>query len=695
MSFKANFYALLIGIDCYLPNKLPKGGCYHNLSGCVQDTTQIEEFLRGRLQYPSTHILKLTASYVGSQEPPEPRENWPTYENIVAAFQKLTDVTQPGDQVYIHYSGHGGRIPTKFPELKTNGFDEALVPTDIGNSEARYLRDVELVHILNKMVRRGLVVTLVFDSCHSGGMSRSAGDAVVRGVDEVDTTERSLQSLVASDAELATTWQSLAHNETRNLKLSNGSWLMSAKGYVLLSACRPSEVAYECANEKGRNGVLTYWLLNSFKQLDSGSTYKHLHDCVVAKVYSQFQQQTPQLQGESDRVVFNGKLMPQQHTVNVIRINSEEQKILLNTGQSHAMRKGACFIIYQLGTTNFSQLDRGIALVEIVELGATNSEAKIVQMYGQQHIELGCQAVLVDLGSSRLRQKVRLLKNGAVSNSIDQQNLLEQIKTAIISKGSGFLEWINDDRPADYQVIINTESNYEICNPSGQPIPNLYPALHCDDQEAASQIVRRLVHLAKYHNILQLDNPNSQSPLSNKLLVELVGTQSEYDPDEQPDPTLFQDSGNTPVIKSGEWIFIRIRNNSSQVLNVTLLDLQPDWGISQIYPSEQDTYFWPFDPQEEILLPLQAQLPSGYIHGVDIIKAFATIEATNFRWLELPALDQPQLDQVNTTRSLPKNSFEKFLASIALDEQSSRHLNSPKHYSREWITAQILVRIQQ
>jgi hypothetical protein len=91
----------------------------------------------------------------------------------VAAFKKLTPKVQPGNQVYIHYSGHGGRASTAFPERKgANGLDEALAPTDIGNSEARYLRDIELAHLLKAMVDIGLPVTIVLDSCHSGGGTR-------------------------------------------------------------------------------------------------------------------------------------------------------------------------------------------------------------------------------------------------------------------------------------------------------------------------------------------------------------------------------------------------------------------------------------------------------------------------------------------------------------------------------------------
>src|SRR2546425_292062 len=102
----SNVHALLIGIDSYLPNKLPDGSYYRNLSGCVRDISHVENFLLQKLGIPPANILKLTASNVGAAEPPEAPASWPTYGNMVAAFQKITEAAKRGDQVYIHYSGH-------------------------------------------------------------------------------------------------------------------------------------------------------------------------------------------------------------------------------------------------------------------------------------------------------------------------------------------------------------------------------------------------------------------------------------------------------------------------------------------------------------------------------------------------------------------------------------------------------------
>jgi len=502
-----NLYALLIGIDCYLPNGLPDGTNYVSLGGCVRDVTHVEEFLQRKLGMPKERILKLTATNTSAVEPPESKDQWPTYENMVAAFQGLTEMAEPGDQVYIHYSGHGGRASTAFADLKgVNGLDEALVPTDIGNSEARYLRDVELAHLLKAMVDKGLIVTVVLDSCHSGGATRGEGGAVVRGIGSIDTTPRPTESLVASHNELAKTWHTLSEGMTRTVKLGSG-WLLEPKGYTFLAACRASESAYEYAFDgRERNGALTYWLLDSLKQLGPGLTYRQLHDHILAKVHGQFERQTPQLQGEGDRVVFGSDRVQPQYAVNVMRVEPGKQRVLLGAGQAHGLRKGAQFIIYPPGAADFSRVDQRLALVEIADLGAVDSWARITKQLRPDRIEQGAQAVLLEPGVSRLQRVVQLVRRADLPSSIHQDWALAKIKTALKQSGTSFVRLAEDGEPADFQVVVSANSEYEIWDSAGNPINNLRPALRIDDSQAPARVVQRLVHLTKYHNVRELDN---------------------------------------------------------------------------------------------------------------------------------------------------------------------------------------------
>lgn len=719
------FFALLIGIDCYLPNTLPEGSSYKSLTGCVRDINCIESYFRNTLQVPHAQILKLTASNIdGSKQPQEPPEHLPTYENIVAKFKQLTDLAQPQDQVYIHYSGHGGRTATIYPELKGKyGVDESLVPTDIGNSSARYLHDLELAKLLQNMVNKGLVVTVVLDSCHSGGATRGGvNDSDIRGLNKnvVDTTPRLQDSLVASAEELIQNWLMLTQGQqnTRNVTAASG-WLPEPKGYVLLAACRDNEYAYEYAfNGKERNGALTYWLLDSLQKLGNDVTYQALHARILAKVNTQFQQQTPMLQGEGARLIFSGQSMSSQSAVIVKKVDVAKNRVLLQAGAAQGLRKGAEFAIYQLGTSDFSQTDKRVALAKVVEVRAEESLAEITKILRKENstnnlrlyippskagnpteqtlsegtVEDGAPAILLSPGV-KLVHKVRLLpplENRQLPEGIDSREALAAV-LAVKEKveGHGWVEFLTFDEKSDesvtYQVSVNSQGEYEILDAGGELI-RLRSPLKVGERNAAASVVKRLVHLSKYRAILQLDNNDPISSLAGKLKVELClagENRGELLPLNAP--------GNVPTLGVDEYAVLRIRNESSQVLNVTVLAIQPDWSISQIHP-DGAAAFEPLDPGMEKLVRIHTSLPEGYDEGADILKVFATVGATNFRWLELPALDKPRKG-TQVTRA--NNPLEELLAAVASEQPPNRNVSAAAYPSDKWTTEQLKLVVKQ
>ena len=711
-----NLYALLIGIDCYLPNRLSDGTSYRSLGGSVRDINHVEEFLSRQPQKP-TKIFKLTASNpdpdtleIGEvPKPKEPESQLPTYKNIVAQFGYLTETAAPGDLVYIQYSGHGGRTTTNYPQIKgKNGIDEALVPTDIGTEEGQYLRDLELATLLKKMADKGLLVTVVLDCCHSGGAVRGE-DADIRGLDTIDKTPRPISNLVASADELAENWlfftpeESEASGVTRKAT-AVASMLPSVKGYVLLAACRPSELAYEYAFDgKKRNGALTYWLLDTLNQPMPGMTYKMLHDRINAKIKTLFPQQTPMLMGEDKRLVFGSKYVQTEYAVNVMQVKVEGNttRVKFDAGQAQGLRKGATFAIYPRGLTSFSEVEQRVAVAEITELEASYSWAEATKILNPESvIEQGAQAVLTS-APVKLVRKVRLLKD---NNSSQKKNAaLQAVEVALT--GNGWVELVGKDEAADYQVDIKKISSkaeaetyqvavneiiYEIYDRTGASIV-LRPAFKISENNSAETVVKRLVHLAKYQAIQELDNHDASSPLRGKVVVELLGKQEDYDPVDELKPEPFADL-NHPEVKAGEYVFLKIRNNYSSVVNVAVLDLQSDWAIDQMYP--KTSQFVSLDPEQEELIPVNMSLPEGEEEGKDIFKVFATIGTANFRWLELPSLDKPILSPQAKGISRSGDPLGEFLMTFAAEQPITRKANPVAFPSHDWTTVQVEVAVK-
>lgn len=664
----SDLYALLIGIDFYFPNRLPNGGGYGHLSGCVRDISHVEAFLKTRLDLPDDHITKLTATNIGQGKPAEPENIWPTYVNMVAAFRQVTDQAQPGDRVYVHYSGHGGRTTTAYPELKSDGQDEGLVPTDIGDAHARYLRDVEIHYLLQEMVEKELVLTVVLDSCHSGGATRAANGEILgatpRGISGVDTTARSLKSLVADRSTLVAAWQGQNTERSRAAKLTNG-WLLEPKGYTLLAACRANELAYEYPfNGKENNGALTYWLLDTLRESGPSFTYKMLSDRIVAKVHGQFAQQTPMLQGEGDVVVFGADRIQPFYAIPVLKTSGD--RVRLNAGEAQGLSKGAQLSVYPPFTTDFGDISNRIAQVEVTSVEAAEAWADVIDPPAATPIEPGAQAVLERIADINFQRNVAL--------DIADDDVRGQMVAAIKDRGKGFVKLAAEDEPVHFVVELTGTGEFSIQDAADQPIPNLRPAIRVEEDRAVEKALARLVHLTRFQGVRDLSVADANA--AQKLNVELIGKR---------------------LLSPGDRVNLRITNtqpsgSDASTLNVTVLALSSDWSIAQIYPAGASS-FQSVSPQETIDLEIEAYLPEGQDMSADLLKVFATQTTTNFRWLELPALDMPVTRAV--TRSADMNPLEQLLAKVTDEGSPTRAIRLVgSSGDKAWTTAQVEMRVE-
>ncbi len=698
-----NFYALLIGIDRYEPNPY-----YKDLKSCVRDIDLVANYVCKSLNVPQEKIWKLTSPYekIKSQSASRFQEAKPTYENIVNAFQEITDRAKSGEQVYIHYAGHGGRAVTIYPELEgEQRQDEGIVPMDIGSSDGRYLRDVEIATLLKRLTDKGCIVTVIFDSCHSGGATR--GDCAIRGNENnlVDSTARSKDSLVASREELLNNWRSLTQTDP---ELATG-WLPNTNDYVFLAACRPKEFAYEYAVSGGQyHGALTYWMIDTLTSSTSILTYRSLYNRVKGMIQSKFPQQLPMLIGDGDRLVFGDQRQYKPYTVVVIDAAKDGTAITFDAGLAAGLTSGTRFAIYPVEVNDFSDKTKQIAIAELTDdIEADKSKAKIldaaaggIEVKGQ--IEPGASAVMVTAPVDLIR-KVRLFdqkqagerEQDLPANLVDKQTAaLEKVRQALV--GNGWVVEVKDGEEGHFQVAVAKDGTYEIC--IGMPIKNLRPALSIEDPEASKKVVDRLVHLAKYQSVQALDNPASD--LTDYLEFKLC------DRNKQP----FRDPQNVSL-KPKEVSYLKIKNNYKQTLNVAVLDIEPTWEISQVPIQGDFSSFFPLDPGQEAYTKLRLQLPADYQQTKETLKIFATKGLANFQWLILPSLDQKPESRGNLNRDLQDkaeatrtrgqvatiNPLNELLSAIGNDldnpPEKTRAMVYESEPEADWVTKEIQITV--
>jgi len=704
-----NFYALLIGIDFYFPHRLPEGNYYKNLRGCVRDINHVETYLKDTFNLTPDQIIKLTATASdNSNQPQEPPELLPTYENIVAKFKELTAKAQPQDRVYIHYSGHGGRAKTIYEYLKTVAdLDQALVPTDIGQPNSRYLRDLEFAKLLAEMVEKELVVTLVLDSCHSGGATREieTEDWNVRGGGFVDTTPRPTDSLVAPLQELAQNWQNLTAN-SRNITVVNGL-LPEPQGYTLIAACRDNEFAFEGVFEgTERNGALTYFLLKALREFGTEITVEDLYNRISNLVHNRFERQTPMLIGETNSTFFGGQAVsftsstslthsvPVTRTVSVMQVDIAKNQVQLQIGEASGIQEGAEFEIFKFRTRDFLDSENRIARVKVVELGASDCWAAVTQLFGfrsinhklaEGTIEIGSPAVYLSPGLKQIR-KIRVILPSPLPhfsgvNVALLPAILQTQKEQI--EGHRWIELCSEsekDEDVNYFVSLNSVGEYLILDAQKQPIKNLIFPIKVDEDEATRKLINRLVHIARYQSILDLDNEDAFAPLNGQLKVEVVKSVKRQ-------AVILNVDGKVPVLEEKEkGVYLIIRNQSNRTLNIAALNLDADFSISKFYP-EGATYEV-VEAGQNIRKELNLSLPENYEEAVNVIKVFATVDGTNFQLLELPPLDQSRkgLEQPE-----PTNALEQLLAAVVDEDNPQRQITVVTYACEEWTTEKVEV----
>lgn len=186
--------ALLIGINTYQPPQTTAqhpqgctgGRCdlpqFDNLDGAVNDVAAMRDLLVSPkfgfapgsvvvLTNPALPASQLSYVTLGAKQT--------THDGLLAAMQKyLVDVPQKGDTVVFYYAGHGSlRLNTRGTKMtlmvdgKQVHADSTLVPADAWTG-GYDVRDREMTRIFNAALDKGVKLTVIMDSCHSGAFTR-------------------------------------------------------------------------------------------------------------------------------------------------------------------------------------------------------------------------------------------------------------------------------------------------------------------------------------------------------------------------------------------------------------------------------------------------------------------------------------------------------------------------------------------
>lgn len=248
--------ALVIGISEYRDTKWMKPRI-----SAERDIYYVREIL-GKSGFESANISIL-------------KNQQATKSAIVSAMQQLASVSEPGDVIYIHFSGHGQLMTDldgdEAPDIFGEQWDEAWVPYDASFHPDEYdqgelhLCDDEIGELLssikNQIGANGEIL-VVIDACHSGDATR-----------QNDDRDEEFYETVGDTASYACTLP-VTRGTFSNFEIEKQTTKQDKKqpkpveNWITISACKSEQVNSEMLDDQGRRiGMLTYGLYTLIPEL--------------------------------------------------------------------------------------------------------------------------------------------------------------------------------------------------------------------------------------------------------------------------------------------------------------------------------------------------------------------------------------------------------------------------------------------
>lgn len=604
-------HALIIGIDKY-----PYMGADLQLRGCVNDAKLVRNTLLYKFNFTRPNITEL-------------HNEAATRDGILAAMNALYRRVKKDDIVVFHYSGHGHRCTskTKFTD-EGSGKDNCLLPNDDskpkanGKPDYREIRDDKINAWLQKMASKTSNLTLIFDACHSGTMTRGVKpEAKARNVPEAIRQQPGPSRITQVSGKAP--------------RRGAGGWLTLNKNYVVISGCRDTQTSKErWFKERDtlfRHGVLTYCLINALDKAKPGTTYRDVFESICSTVPAAAANQNPQIEGRIDRVLFGGKDIEPLSYLPVTNVSGK--KLTVAGGAAHGLERGSKWLIYPAGT----KTTQGVSALDtatITKVGATSSTAELAR--ANRNIAPGCRAVIKEARirspqlrvyvDARLGNKARTLKS-----SVNKSKLLKLVPSkrladvqATIVKRNGRVAKALQTELGDRGAVLG-QADCWVCRYDDGDLAFAPHAVTSRNVEHT--LAENLDKIARYRRVLALDNPRSKVDVTFNLYK-----RSETE-------RLSKANGGSTEFKEGDGIVLEITNNEKdRPVFFSLVWLSGDMAIGHLYPPRKNS--------EELAAGktirighgkrrLRAALSDNVLSDVamETCKLMVTTEQSDFTWL--------------------------------------------------------------
>jgi hypothetical protein len=567
----------------------------------------------------------------------------------------LIEPSGTGDIAVFHYSGHGQQI-TDNGHDELDGYDETLVPVDAPKrppatyTGAKHLRDDDLGDLLYELrARIGPTgdVLVFLDSCYSGTGTRGDGYP--------DPVRGSLNPIGPPRQEAG---------QTLELDQASGFFDASARSrgamadgpeslapIVVISAETHNRLAEETTNEKGEEvGALSWALSKALADSGDQTSYRDLYESVRRHTAARHIPNSPQAEGDLDRLLFAGQAVDQQPFFRVNTMNIDEGWAELDGGGLLGLLPGAIVEVHKVGT--HSPDETSLVAKGKIE-GATPFVSEVIFSDIANRNENTGWAFLTDQSFGSLQVNVyvdapadsswgKRVRDALALEAAKPQELIVMLDArpeGLVSSDAQKIVLVREIRsgpPSKRGVMLETWE-------TGQPLLNR--PIQTSSNLLASDLVGRIKKYAQNSYLRALDVQAEGMKVELDIIpcklqcnsaLNVCGGE-ECSCIEEGHPREFLDDGNDIRMTLGTGFGVRLKNVGTKPVYATVLDLMPDGSVGLLWPlsaeANEDTLIEPAtayripDPKDDDNLLVYRACPP---FGTDMLKVIATTEPVDF-----------------------------------------------------------------
>lgn len=651
--------ALLVGCTEYLHEAIP------DLEGPGHDIELTRKLLMERYNFREQDITTL-ADGAGHAK-------LPTLANIRSELKDLEEAAGKGVQIFLQFSGHGTQQPDLKPDPKNDpepdGMDEVFLPKDAGGWESNenglpnVLVDDELRSILARITAKGADVWAVFDCCCSGTIARDAS----LSANPERKREVSPKDLIPTAAlQKAEEAAFAAYGASRDIVQRDKAALdagrpatadAEAGGFVATYAALPNQPTVELAfprNEMPANqtkyGLLTYTLYSILSQAATNLTYTELEQEINAQ-YARWGRTAPTSLVEgtlADRFVLADQ--GEGRITRILLDKAPDGTFWINAGSLQGLTVGT--ILKVSPPARAKDADTLLGAVQVTSLQALRSqvepaayEAERLAKADPSKLQSKCRAEIVYLDYGIRKKKIAFASDAA--SELAGKAARPALLTAASVKGS-LIELADSPQHADWVVRVADGKPYlhhaaslEVNCPTGQDC-NLPPALDAfgpplEGEDLAQWVQTSMQKIARVESLLAMTS-SQQTVRSGGAGVNVTVETIKYKDASDQKGELLREAD--AVFKAGDNVDVRITNRGRDAVDITLLYIDSDFGITALYPEPGTKTDNTLTSGQSYTEPLSVEGEQTGVERVVVIAVKHQDQAVDFTWLAQPTIDK-------------------------------------------------------